>query len=169
MSDLHHIWGHRWVTSKAKEQDSDINRKGLIATEDIAAGETVVVYGGIIIPKADLPKYREMVGDYDVPFDKNFSIAPTSREDAINVVSVNHSCEPTLGWKNAITLVTIRDVKKGEELAPDYAMHGGYVDEMICNCGTTTCRKIITSEDWKNPAIRAKYGKWFTSYLQEQF
>jgi len=162
-------WVHRWVTPKAKQQDSKIDRKGLIATEDIKAGEVVVVYGGVIVPAAELDTFRRTVGDYDVPLDENFSIAPTSREDIISIGSVNHSCEPTLGWKNQLMLVAIRDVQAGEELAPDYAMHGGYADEMICQCGTSSCRKIIRPDDWQNPEIRQKYGQWFLPFLKEKF
>jgi len=169
MKDVQDTWGHRWVTPKAKEQKSKINRQGLIALEDIKAGETVVVYGGIIVPKTDRQKYRKTVGEYDVPFDENFSIAPASRAQAISVASVNHSCEPTVGWKNSLMLVAIKDVKAGEELAPDYAMHGGYPEEMVCSCGAANCRKVLRSDDWKDPVIREKYGKWFLPYLREKF
>jgi SET domain-containing protein len=162
-------WGHRWVTPKAKEQDSKIDRKGLVATERISAGEPVVVYGGIIIPKDDLTEYRALVGDYDVPFDEDFSIAPTSREEAIAVVSINHSCEPTLGWKSPIMLVAIKDVEPGEELTVEYAMHGCYPEEMKCGCGTPSCRKTIRPDDWKDPEIQAKYGKWFMPRIKEKF
>lgn len=162
-------WGHRWVTPKAKEQDSKIDRKGLVATEHISAGESVVVYGGIIIPKDDLKEYRTLVGDYDVPFDEDFSIAPTSREEAVSVVSINHSCEPSLGWKSPIMLVAIKDIEPGEELAVEYAMHGCYPEEMKCGCGTPSCRKVIWPDDWKNTEIQAKYGKWFMPRIKEKF
>lgn len=168
MNDLHQRWGHRWVTPKAKEQNSQIDRQGLIATESIKAGEPVVVYGGIIIHKVDLKEYRELVGDYDVPFDDEFSIAPVSREEAVSVVSINHSCEPTLGWKNGIMLVAIKDVNPGEELAVDYAMHGGYDEEMVCHCRTKACRKVIRPDDWKDPVIREKYGEWFMPRLKSK-
>ncbi len=169
MDDLHKTWQHRWVNPKAKEGASDIDRNGLIAVDDIPENETVIVYGGVIIPKKDISKYRQLFGDYDLPLDDEYFIAPTSKEELIQTGAVNHSCEPTLGWKNALTLVTIRNVKKGEELAPDYAMHGGYPDEMSCNCGTKTCRKNIRSDDWKSPEIRAKYGQWFIPSLKEKF
>lgn len=142
---------------------------GLIATADIPKGEAIIVYGGVIVPKEDISKFREMLGDYDFPIDENFFMAPTSKEELLITGSVNHSCEPTLGWKNAITLETIRDVKAGEELAPDYAMHGGYPNNMICNCGAKSCRGTITADDWKNPEIRAKYGNWFIPYLKTKF
>lgn len=166
MDDLHKLWPHRWVNPKAKEGLSKINRNGLIATEDIPAGEPVIVYGGVIIHGEEIAKFRQMFGDYDLPIDENFSIAPTSRDEVTNIGSVNHSCEPTVGWKHGIMLVTIRDIKAGEELAPDYAMHGGYPAEMTCDCGTLSCRKVIRPDDWKNPEIQAKYGQWFQPFLK---
>ncbi|HET9850087.1 MAG TPA: SET domain-containing protein-lysine N-methyltransferase [Candidatus Saccharimonadales bacterium] len=168
MEDLHKIWSHRWVSPKAKEGMSNINRHGLIAVEDIPAGEAVIVYGGVIIHGDDIAKFRQMFGDYDLPIDDNFSIAPTSKDEITKTGSVNHSCEPTLGWKNNPMLVTIRDVKAGEELAPDYAMHGGYPAEMTCNCGSASCRQVIRPDDWKNPALRQKYGQWFLPFLKEK-
>jgi hypothetical protein len=169
MEDLDKTWHHRWVSPKAKQSKSIINRNGLIATEDIPAGEPVIVYGGVVVPSTDYEKYIEKVGEYYVPINDNFAVAPTTSDEVLATGSVNHSCEPTVGWKDAITLVTIKDVKQGEELAPDYAMHGGYAGDMMCSCNTPSCRKIIRKDDWKNPKIREKYGGWFMPYLKEKF
>lgn len=169
MDDLHNRWHHRWINPKTKEGTSVINKNGLIAIEDIAEGEAVIVYGGVIIPKEDLLFYRNTFGNYDVPLDDGFSIAPTTKSEIMETGSVNHSCEPNLGWKNALTLATTRKVQKGEELTVEYAMHGGYPDDMKCNCGTPSCRKVITKDDWKNPQIRAKYGRWFMPFVKAKF
>lgn len=157
------------MTPKAREQQSKIDRNGLIAVDDIRNGETVIVYGGVIVPKSDIAKYREMFGDYDLPLDDHFSIAPTSREELLQTGSVNHSCEPTAGWKNSNMIVTIKDVKAGEEISVDYAMHGGYPGDMNCNCGTASCRKVIRQDDWKIPQLQAKYRQWFLPYVRAKF
>lgn len=168
MDDLHKLWSHRWVNPKAKQGLSKINRSGLIAIEDIPAGEPVIVYGGVIIHGEDIAKFRQIFGDYDVPINDDFSIAPTSRDEITMTGSVNHSCEPTVGWKYGLMLVAIRDVKAGEELAPDYAMHGGYPQDMTCDCGAPSCRKTIRPDDWKNSDIQAKYGKWFMPFIKDR-
>lgn len=166
MEDLHDTWSHRWVNPKAKEKSSQIDRNGLIAIDAIPAGEAVIVYGGVIVPKADIEKYRSTFGDYDVPIDEDFSIAPTSHDEITATGSVNHSCEPTIGWKNAITLATIRDVEAGEELTVDYAFHGGYPENMECKCGTKSCRKIIKPTDWQDPEIQARFAQWYQPWVK---
>ncbi len=140
-----------------------------MATADIPKGETIIVYGGVIIPKSDILRYRKEFGDYDVPFDEEFSIAPTSKDEVLATGSVNHSCEPNIGWKNDLMLVAIRDIRKGEELTPDYAMHGCYPEPMDCNCGKPSCRKVISPDDWKNDEIRANYGEWFMPRIKSKF
>lgn len=153
---------------KSQRRNSKINRNGLIAAEDIPAGEPVIVYGGVIIHGEDIAKFRQTFGDYDLPIDENFSIAPTSKDEVTLIGSVNHSCEPTVGWKYGMMLVTIRDVQAGEELAPDYASIGGYPEPMACNCGAPSCRRIIRPDDWKDPEIQARYGQWYLPFLKEK-
>lgn len=34
-------------------------------------------------------------------------------------------------------------------------------------CGKEKCRKIISSEDWKDPQFQIKYGNHMVSYILE--
>ena len=169
MDDLHKIWPHRWVNPKTKQGQSTISGNGLMATDNIAKGEPIIVYGGVIVPNVDLSKYRSIFGDYDYPIDDDFSIAPTTKDELMTSGAVNHSCQPNIGWKNTLVVVTIRDVEKCEELSPDYSMMGGYPEPFTCNCGKLSCRKIITADDWKNEEIRKKYGEYFIPILKKSF
>ena len=78
---------------------------------------------------------------FDVPPDLNYiSIA----------WYMNHSCTPNVGFNDNYDFVTLRNIKKGEELAWDY----GYDEhnpkfKMKCVCGSSHCRKVITGNDWK--------------------
>ncbi len=56
----------------------------------------------------------------------------------------NHSCEPNTGY-DGLNVITLREVKAGEELTLDYA---SFLDEHMqpfhCNCGSVGCRGLIT-------------------------
>lgn len=60
---------------------------------------------------------------------------------------INHSCEPNAGFKiegTTADLHALRDIAAGEEILFDYSTT---LDEddftMACQCGTSSCRKII--------------------------
>ena len=168
MEDLHKIWSHRWINQKAKPFNSKINNLGVIATQDISKGEAVAVVGGIIVPKKEIKDYWKKVGHVGVQIEDNFFIVPTSRKELEETGVFNHSCEPNCGLSNSITLVTMREIKKGEELTFDYAFCESYIDEFKCNCGSSNCRKIIKPADWKNKGLQAKYKKYFSPYLKNK-
>ncbi len=109
------------------------------------------------------------MGSYDYPVDEHYSIAPTTHEELKNTGSINHSCEPNAGWNSVLTLAAMRNISKGEEIATDHALMGGYSEPFQCNCETGSCRKIISPDDWKNEEIRKKYGDWFIPVLKSKF
>ena len=64
-------------------------------------------------------------------------------------------------------MTATRDIKKGEEVTYDYAMTDADYDYSFkCNCGSKDCRKVITTNDWKSPALRRRYKGYFSWYVQ---
>lgn len=86
----------------------------------------------------------------------------------------NHSCEPNCGFRGQIFLVAMRDIIAGEEITFDYAMvvseslGSDIVFEMECTCGSASCRKIISENDWKKVELQTKYNGYFSQYIQEK-
>jgi hypothetical protein len=73
---------------------------------------------------------------------------------------VNHSCDPNCGVDADQYLVTMRDVKAGEELTYDYSTtmlerHW----QMHCACGSNQCRRLIQDFDLLPPELMAYYIK----------
>jgi uncharacterized protein len=169
MEDIHRIWPHRWVTPKAKSNGSEIHDLGVIATQDIQKGESVGVLGGVIVPKKEIGKYWKKMNHVGIQFDDDFFIVPTTRQELKETGVFNHSCDPNCGFANSITLITIKNIKKGEELTFDYAFCESFMEEFKCNCGSPNCRKVIKPTDWKNPELQQKYGKYFSPYLKAKF
>jgi hypothetical protein len=60
----------------------------------------------------------------------------------------NHSCDPNCGINNKLELITLRPVKKGEEITWDYST--SMLERhwtMACHCGSAICRELITDFD----------------------
>ena len=69
----------------------------------------------------------------------------------------NHSCEPNMGFDRKDNIVLIKDVKSGDELTHDYGFSitdPKYI--LKCKCGSKTCRKVVTGNDWKNKEFLKK-------------
>jgi len=163
--DLHDIWPHRWITSKANPQKSSIDGLGMFATSPIAKGEVVAVYGGIIVPKTDIELHREKLGAIrGIQISEDFFMCATEKKGGL----FNHSCEPNLGYKNTIFIVAMSDIISGEELVFDYGMSESNFKPYTCTCGSQVCRKTITSNDWKDKELQNKHGEYFASYLKDR-
>jgi hypothetical protein len=76
--------------------------------------------------------------------------------------SLNHSCDPDLGWDGATTLVALRDVAAGEELTADYST--AITDRefvLRCHCPSSRCRQMVTGDDWQIRQLQQRYaGHW---------
>ncbi len=160
-------WRQRNVTPKAFATASKISGCGLIAKEEMAKGEIVVVYGGLIVPKNEIMEYHNTVSHLGIQVSDDFFICPTSKEDA-KIGALNHSCEPNCGFKDSITVVAMRDIAPGEELTIDYAMEESYRFAFDCVCGSRSCRKKLTPDDWKITDLQKRYDGYFSPYLQEK-
>ena len=166
MEDLHERWPHRWITPNAESKESRIDRFGVFAKEDIKKGENVGVFGGVVVPSDEIREYWKKVDHIGIQISDDFFIVPTTREEVEKGGVFNHSCEPNCGFINTFVLIAIRDIKAGEELVFDYAFCETVGDDFECNCGSDNCRKMITTEDWKDLKIQEKYGKYFSPYLK---
>jgi hypothetical protein len=61
-----------------------------------------------------------------------------------------------------------RDVASGEELTIDYGTNSAAPGfSMACRCGEAVCRGVVTSEDWRLPALQARYEGHWVPALQE--
>ena len=138
--------------------------RGLFAVEDIAEGVVVVVFGGRVIDVeglAALPRDRQrfalqveasefLYSDQDGPGDW-----------------ANHSCDPNVGLRGQIVLVTMRAILAGEEICFDYAMTDSYdYDSFFCTCGAVHCRGRVGSDDWRRAELQARYRGFFAPHVQ---
>jgi len=96
----------------------------------------------------------------------HFVLGPELREPGD---SINHSCLPNCGLRNATQLITMRDIAVGEELTYDYAMSDtSDYDEFECACRSDNCRVRITGNDWKLLDLQTRYQQIFSPYVQRK-
>src|SRR5437870_12666894 len=158
-----------YISPKATVQESPIHGRGLFAIAPIAQGEIVCVKGGYIVTRAGLRTMPEWYGGADIPVADNLYIGPLCQEEREgSMIFSNHSCEPNIGVQGQIVFVAMRDIAAGEELTHDWATTDDDDDEMECNCGTASCRKILTGQDWRRQDLQEKYRGYMSWYLVDK-
>lgn len=87
---------------------------------------------------------------------------PTPPQSTAQLYIVNHSCEPTLWWTDAHTLIARHDIDAGQELTCDYSTCLADPEFLLrCHCGSSRCRQMVTGDDWRIPQLQAAYaGHW---------
>jgi hypothetical protein len=141
----------------------DRGGRGVFAREPIGAGEVIGAWGGEVIDRHTLRQQPPGANAITVQIDEDLFLL-SSREGPGDWI--NHSCEPNVGVRGQIVLVTLRDVRAGEELCYDYAMtDGSDYDELDCACGTPSCRGRVTGDDWRRPELIERYRGYFSPYL----
>jgi uncharacterized protein len=95
-------------------------------------------------------------------------VALTDDEYEPVMLFLNHSCEPNVGFRGNIVLVSMREIQAGEELTTDYALFDDYEGSMECNCGRSLCRRHIDGRDWQRPDLQERYLGYFSWYLERR-
>jgi hypothetical protein len=160
-----------WINPKARKGDgSSIEGRGVHATEPISRGEIVAIKGGHITDAATVANLPESIRNSGFPIAENLFLAALDPSEYEGVMMlVNHSCSPNVGMAGNVLLVTMKDVAAGDELTIDYALFLGDPDfAMRCQCGTNTCRELITGSDWMREDLRSSYEGWFSWWIQQK-
>lgn len=151
---------------KTAVRESGTHGRGLFAAKPIRKGEIVSIRGGHILPRRLPARARRPAGYWGYPIADDFVLGPLTRRETESVMMyLNHSCAPNVGIKGQIIFVTMRDIRRGEELTIDYAMFGGDPKPMRCACHAAACRGVITATDWRRGDLQRKYRGYFSAYL----
>jgi uncharacterized protein len=155
---------HNLLASTVESRSVPPKGFGSFALELIPKGSHVATFGGPILTAAAFSLEPPDVRRRSIQIERDsFLTGPLQREPGD---TINHSCEPNCGMRNASQIVTMRDVLEGEELTYDYAMSDtADYDEFQCGCGTQSCRGTVSSNDWKLPDINAQYQGYFSPYI----
>ncbi len=123
---------------------SKIHRWGVYAAESIPANRKVIEYTGEKISRTETKRRAESTDlIYLFTLDSYWTI--DGAVGGSGAEYINHSCEPNLIARivrNHIIYVSLRPIKRGEELTVDYHFDKK-VERIECKCGAPKCRGTI--------------------------
>ena len=158
-----------YISAKAIARKSSIHGTGLFAVAPIAQGEVVCVKGGYIFDRHALRSVPDWYRAAEIQIADDLFIGPLNEEEREgSMIFSNHSCEPNIGVQGQIVFVAMRDIEAEEELTHDWATTDDDYYELECHCGTASCRKVITGQDWQRKDLQEKYGGYISWYLTEK-
>lgn len=162
---------HSYITPKVKVSRSGINRKGVFCVRPLTKGEIICCWGGYIITKSEYGRLKRSgfknIEDYATVIADGLFLISSRQGRLEDDDFFNHSCEPNAGIKGQVMMAAMRDIDPGEEITYDYCMtDAGFSMAFSCHCGAGSCRKKVTSSDWKDPHLQKKYKGYFSWYVQ---
>ncbi len=99
-------------------------------------------------------RYDGIVLDEDV----NLRIAPSNWPG----ICGNHSCDPNVWLAAPLDLAARRDIADGEEVVSDYTSYTMVPNwKMDCSCGSDSCRRTVSGDDWRQSDLQARYAGHF--------
>jgi len=134
------------------------NRKGAFAKKDIPKGTRVIEYVGDKVTKKESDKRSDITfakakkdpnhGDFYIyEINKKYNIDGDVPWNTARFI--NHSCNPNCESdiiKSRVFIISIKDIKKGEELNYDYGIDLAVYEDYPCKCGSKNCIGYITSK-----------------------
>jgi hypothetical protein len=152
-----------WVHPALDVRSSAVAGRGLFATKPLPAGEVVVRVGGRLVTTDELHRTIADAGpdtyiDTVAVGDDTHLILPPGTAAHYG----NHSCDPSMWPIGAYELATRRAIGVDEELTIDYALISDDPSfRMDCRCASSSCRHLITGEDWRRADLQDRYaGHW---------
>ena len=154
-----------WYLPSLDLRPSPIHGAGVFAGAPIRRGEVVIVWGGRLLTSDDLAAGKGKSHTV-VQIDDDLFLGALPSEEKTLDDYMNHSCDPTVWLRDAITLETRRDIVADEELTADYATWlNNPKYRLQCRCGTEQCRRMVTGVDWMLPKLHQAYGNHFATFL----
>lgn len=128
---------------KLNIKESKIHRWGIYAGEAIPARRKVIEYTGEKISRRETKRRDSRPLHYLFTLDSYWTI--DGAVGGSGAEYINHCCEPNVRaviLKGHILYMSMRDIRKGEELTIDYHFPKD-VERVPCKCGAKACRGTI--------------------------
>lgn len=115
-------------------KNSRIHGKGIFANKNIPKEELVMVIRGEVISGKECERREEEDNNVYIFWNGRYYIDTVKTK---KIKYINHDCEPNCYVddrdKESLNLISLRDIKKGEEITMDYGYEEIYED---CQCYT---------------------------------
>ena len=144
----------------------------MFARELIKKGETVCIVGGTVMTDTEFVNFQIIHRNYNsIQIDDHLHLVedPDITRDLEG--SMNHSCDSSTWMKDEATLIARWDIEAGEEATVDYALFTTQSNWMLdrrCRCGSASCRRIITGDDWRREDVQERYRGHFSPFINRR-
>jgi len=149
---------------------------GIFAKRDIKKGEIIMTEEEkakyVVSKKYAEKNFKGLMGEwfrnYAYPLSDQIWATWSDNPDDWN--PVNHSCNPNIWYEeDVMTTVSMKDIKKGEELTMDYCTFLIESDLTFdCECGESCCRKRFTGKDYMIKELQEKYKGHFGIHVERK-
>jgi hypothetical protein len=162
-----------WVSDALEVRASEIEGRGLFAIQPVPAETALMRLGGRLVTTRELGELiAAAVADPALPYVDTFSVSGDLQlvlPPGTAAHFANHSCDPNAWHQGPYDIVARRSVAVGEEVTLDYATFSGAAGfSMRCHCVTASCREVISSDDWRDPALQRVYRGHWVPAIQER-
>lgn len=140
-----------WFADGLVVRSSIVHGQGLYAIRHYRRGSNILRLGGCLFHISER-RTAGVMPSTTTSLSEEVILAEQSHGSRDYSDYLNHSCDPNVGLRDAISIVAIRDIPAGEELVIDYTFwecDSTWKLKNVCNCGGWNCRKNVTGEDWK--------------------
>lgn len=125
---------------------------GLFAAEDLPEGTEILHFAGTELTLSQVRQKKDRACDaLQVGVNRYLDLANPGR-------LVNHSCDPNAGICNDRILMSLRSIRRDEEIRFDYSTTIGDGWTMPCSCGSAECRGLIVAYQLLPEPTRSKYA-----------
>jgi uncharacterized protein len=134
----------RYAAYKLAVRKSKIHRYGLFAAEDIPANRKVIEYTGEKLNRKQSKDRGTKEITYLFALNDYWTLDGAVGGSGAEII--NHCCDPNLIsriMKGHILYMSLRKIRKGEELSIDYNFAKSSGDRTPCKCGAKDCRGIM--------------------------
>jgi hypothetical protein len=156
-----------YLSPRAQHRNAGRKGDGVFAIAPIERGGTVAAFGGRALHRDEFARLDAHQRTHAIQIDDDLFLATPPELDPADYI--NHSCEPNCGLLGNVLVVAMRDIEVGEEICFDYAMcDADDYDEFVCECGTASCRRLVTGADWMRPELQERYAGYFSAYIERR-
>ena len=134
----------KYAMYKLEVKRSKIHRYGLFAGENIPANRKVIEYTGERLNRKQAKDRGDKQLTYLFAVDNYWTLDGAVGGSGAEII--NHCCEASLVsrvMKGHIIYMSLRKIKKGEELTIDYNFPKSSGDRTPCKCGAKNCRGTL--------------------------
>lgn len=162
-----------WISPLIEARSSKTSGNGVFAKKNIPKHTLLAIFGGYILTKNEERKLPLSIRDNGIQIERNFVIALRSPNEFSPSDYINHSCEPNAGIRGQISLYSISDINAKEEISFDYGtvLFGTQKKptyKLKCNCGSQSCRGVITDHDWLLPHLHKRLMGYIPYYILDE-